>query len=220
MVDIGVKLKDRELIIPFLDDIKVIIITHRHFDHIQLPLMKWLIKEFPNITYMYLQDVKDMLNERLIRRLNGETINIEVPKEIIIEPKKVYNLGFVKFQPISIYHDVPNIALYFKFEDGKSIFHATDTFNLDGIRIPSDTNLVAIEHHHITKHYQKVIAEKQENEEYSHEIGAINSHMSFEDAEEFLVRNNVEGAKVLRLHLSSDDFYKDIDIEYVFTKGE
>ena len=40
MVDIGIKKKDKDLIEPYLDDIKVIIITHRHSDHLQLPLMK------------------------------------------------------------------------------------------------------------------------------------------------------------------------------------
>lgn len=220
MVDIGIKLKDKELIEPYMEDVKVIIITHRHSDHIQLPLMKWIIREYPNIMFMYLQDVREYLDEKLIRRSKGKKTPIEVPKETIIEPNKVYNLGIVKFQPISIYHDVPNIALYMRFKDNYKVFHATDTHTLKGITIPKDTDLVAVEHHHLTNHYDDLIAEKILNDEFSHEIGAKNVHMSFEDAVDFLTRNDLEGSKVVRLHISSDEFYEDIENEYIFTKGE
>lgn len=219
MVDIGIKLKDKKLIEPYMEDVKVIIITHRHSDHIQLPLMKWIIKEYPKVVFMYLQDVREYLDEKLTRKVNGESVQIEVPKEIIIEPKKVYNLGFVKYQPISVYHDVPNVSLYFKWEDGFSNYHATDTHNLDGIRIPKTTDLVALEQHHQEEHYDMVIDEKQANGEYSHEIGAKNSHMSFERATNFLETNNLVGATVVRLHLSSHEYYNDIEREYVY-KGE
>lgn len=220
MVDIGIKLKDKALIEPYLENIKVIIITHRHSDHLQLPLMKWLIRKHPNIVFMYLQDVREYLDEKLTRRENGESIQIEVPKEIIIEPKKVYNLGFVKYQPINVYHDVPNVCLYFKWKDDFSNFHATDTHNLKGIRIPSSTNLVAIEQHHIEEHYEMVIEEKKASGEYSHEIGARNSHMSFERATEFLETNKLYGATVVRLHLSSHEYYNDMEIEYVYGEKE
>ena len=217
MVDIGIKLKDRELIVPYLDNIKVIIITHRHSDHIQIPLMKWIIENYPEITFMYIEDVREYLDEKLVRKVKGETVQIEVPKEVIIEPNKIYNLGILKFQPINLYHDVPNIALYIHFKDGYKVFHATDTHTLEGISIPSNTDLIAIEHHHIEEHYEKLIEEKVMLGEYSHEIGAKNVHMSFEDAIEFLKRNNIEGSKVLRLHMSSDEFYENMEVEYNFT---
>ena len=220
MVDAGIKLKDKALIEPFLDDIQVIIITHRHSDHIQIPLMKWLIRNYPNIVFMYNQDVRDYLDEKLVRKSKGETIPIEVKREVIIDVGKVYNLGFVKFQPINLYHDVPNVALYFRFDDGYKVFHATDTHTLDGIRIPSNTDLVAIEHHHLTDHYDELIAEKVLNEEYSHEMGAKNVHLSFEDALEFLHRNKIEDATVLRLHMSSDEYYDDIEVEYNYRYEE
>ena len=216
MVDIGIKLKDRELIIPYLDNIKVIIITHRHSDHIQIPLMKWLIKEYPDITYMYIQDVRDYLDEKLVKKVKGETVQIEVPKEVIIEPLKVYNLGIMKFQPINVYHDVPNIALYAQFKDRYRLFHATDTHTLEGIKIPRDTDLIAVEHHHEIDHYDELIAEKALNDEFSHELGAKNVHMAFEVAEQFLIDNEIEDATVLRLHMSSDGYYDEIEVEYQY----
>ena len=220
MVDIGIKLKDKELITPYLDNIKVIIITHRHSDHIQIHLMKWIINNYPDIMFMYIQDVRDYLDEKLVRKVKGETVQIEVPKEMIIEPMKLYNLGFMKFQPIEVYHDVPNIALYMVFKGQHKIFHATDTHTLEGIRIPRDTSVIALEHHHKEEHYDELIAEKVLLGEFSHEIGAKNVHMSFEDAKQFLLDNQIENATVLRLHMSSDEYYEDIDIEYNFKYKE
>ena len=220
MVDIGIKKKDKALIEPYLDDIKVIIITHRHSDHLQLPLMKWLISEHSHITYMYLPDVKNFLDEKLGSKSKGEFIPIKVPKFVMMQPKKVYNLGLLKLQGIELYHDVPNIAIYMAFKDRYTIFHATDTHTLEGITIPSGTNLVALEHHHQKEHYEDLIYEKQCNDKYSHELQARNVHNSFENCEEFLERNQLYGATVLRLHLSSDKYYKDIPIEYVYKGGE
>lgn len=215
MVDIGIKAKDKELIIPFLDSVKVIIITHRHSDHIQIPMMKWLVEEYPNIMFMFNQDVKYFLDEKLVKKVKGESVQIEIPRFMIIEPLKIYNLGIMKFQAINLYHDVPNIALVMTFEDGYKIFHATDTHTLEGITISSDTDLVAIEHHHEEEHYANLIAEKVMNDKYSHEMGADNVHMSFETAKEFLDRNKLFGSTVLRLHMSSDEYYKDYDIEVI-----
>ena len=216
MVDIGIKKKDKDLIEPYLDDIKVIIITHRHSDHLQLPLMKWLISEYSHITYMYLPDVKNFLDEKLGSKSKGEFIPIKVPKFAMIQPKKIYNLGIVRVQFMELYHDVPNVGMYFTWKDGFTHFHGIDTHTLEGIKIPKNTKLVAIEHHHEEEHYRELISEKEENGTYSHEMQAQNVHMSFEDAEKFLERNELYGATVLRLHLSSDDYYKDIPIEYIY----
>lgn len=221
MIDIGIKKKDRELLIPFLDDIKVIIITHRHTDHIQIPMMKWIIEEYPDITFMYIEDVRYFLDEKLIRKQKGETIPIEVPKEHILELNKLYNLGFVKFKTVGIEHDVPNIGLYMAFKNGDRLFYATDTHDLNNVRIPSKTNYIMIEHHHLDWHYDQIIEEKMndESEPYIHELQAKNVHQSFEQANDFLLANKIKAATVYRMHMSSDEYYRDMDLIYEF-KGE
>lgn len=218
MVDIGIKLKDRELIIPYLDSIKLIVITHRHSDHLQLPLLKWIIENYPNIRIVYGTDVEDYLSYKLVKKLKGETVPILLPKFTIVNSEKAYDFGLFKIRFLDLYHDVPNFGLYIQFKDDYKVFHATDTYTLEGISIPQDTDLIAIEHHHIEEHYKNLIEEKQMNGEYSHEYGAKNAHHSFEQCKYFLDRNNLNNVEVLRLHISSDEYYKDFELSYIYER--
>lgn len=219
MIDLGIKLKDKELITPFLDSLKIILLTHEHSDHIQMPLLKWIIENYPNIMIAYPEYMQDFMNEHLVKynRSTKEYEQIEIPKFKVIEIGKNYNFGLFKLTTVNLYHDVDNCAYYIRFiEDDYSVFHATDTYTLDNIKIPHTTSLIAIEHHHKTKHYNKVIEEKISEGKHSHEIGARNVHLSFEDAEEFLKRNKLYGSEVLRLHVSSHEYYKDIELSYIY----
>lgn len=226
MVDLGVKLKDRELITPYLDTVKIILLTHEHtIDHLQFPLLKWIVKNYPNIMIAYPDYLDEFILENMVEynRKTKEYDPIIIKKKKVLDIRTKYNFGLFKLNILSLYHDVPNVGYYFTFADGYKIFHATDTHTLEGITIPSTTNLIGTEHHHIEEHYNKLIDDlKQEriddpdNSKFIHEIGARNSHLSWEQNTEFLIRNKIENATVLRLHPSSNEYYKDIELEYTF----
>lgn len=226
MIDLGIKLKDFHLIEPFIDKVKIIIISHRHTDHIQLPLMKKILRDYSHIMFVYGQFVRDWLDEKLVSKVKGEVVPIKVPNEFIVSPAKYFRASKsgILIIPIALYHDVPNYGFYMKFTDDKTtkgyydIFHATDTYKLDGIKIPNDIDLVAIEHHHSQEHYDGVIEKKIAAEEFSHEIGANNSHFSFDKATEFLKDMNIDMCEVLRLHMSTDEFYSKFPLSYTFIK--
>lgn len=221
MLDIGIKLKDKNLIEPFMKDIKAIFVTHRHSDHIQLPLMKWILKEYPKIHWFYNEDVKEYLDEKLVRKVKGEVIPFERPNEHIIVENIWYNIGILKFMPLEMLHDVPNHGFYIRFKDDYKVFVGYDTSSMEHIKIPPITDLIIIEHHHEEEHYDKLISEKVLEGEYSHEIGARETHHSFEQAKSFLDRNKIVWAKVVKAHISTDEYYSDVEKEYIYSyQGE
>lgn len=224
MVDLGIKKKDFNLLKPFIDKVKIILITHRHVDHLELPMMKHILKEYPHIRFAYGRFVKEWLDEKLVYRKKGETHKFDILKETILVDNQTYNFGLFKLMPIKLYHDVPNYGFYLNFIDENAakgyydLFHGTDSYTFKGIGLPTDIDLVALEHHHLQDHYDEVIERKIDEEVYSHEIGANNSHHSFDDALIFLEESGINKCDVLRLHISTDDFYKGFPIHYVYER--
>ena len=113
---------------------------------------------------------------------------------------QMYNYGSFSVSPIKLYHDVPNCG-YRIFKDGKKILHATDTAHLDGITAVG-YDLYAIEHNYNEDTVFYSIAKKQSRGEYAHQVGSINSHLSEQQARDFIFKNKADYSQVLRLHES------------------
>ena len=97
-----------------------------------------------------------------------------------------------------MYHDVENCG-YRIFSYGKKIFHATDTAHLQGIEAKG-YDLYAIEHNYCEEEIEEIIRKKKALGQYSYEIGAINSHLSEQQARDFIYKNKVGNCQILRLH--------------------
>jgi len=184
-VDMGVLFKD---IYPYLKDIKYVLLTHRHTDHLHKPTVKRVAKEFPEIKWYCGDHLQFIL----------EDCGIE---PIVIELGKVYRIGDCKVNPVGLYHDVPNFGYRFYFDDGYKIIHATDTFTLDGI-VAKEFDLYALEYNHDELIIEKEIEEKLEKGEYCYEIGARNSHLSFQKCIDYFNKMKGDNSVLLKLHLS------------------
>ncbi len=119
----------------------------------------------------------------------------------ILEAGKVYDYGQFKISPIVLYHDVQNFG-YRIFKDDKKIIHCTDTSHLEGITA-KDYDLYAIESNHDIDSVKDRIDYKKKTGQFCYEIGAINSHLSEQQARDFIFNNRGENSQVLRLHESS-----------------
>lgn len=114
MVDCGVPFKK---IKDVLYDIDVLLITHRHSDHISLSTYKHIRKDFPNITVITNEDVSDLLEGDV-----DEIINIREPVEAF---------GY-EFHAFNCVHDVMAYGYYWRWENEETgetadIIYATDT---------------------------------------------------------------------------------------------
>lgn len=186
LVDVGISFSRIE---PYLKDIQLILLTHQHSDHFKLNVIKRIQEERPSIRFGCGEFLADKLQG--IRNLD------------IYESGKMYNYGSFKISPITLYHDVPNIG-YRIFKDGKKLIHATDTYTLEGISA-KDYDIYALECNYDEEQVYDIIREKQYRGEYAHQKGSINSHLSKQQAQKFILSNTSrQDIQFLMLHQSSE----------------
>ena len=184
LVDIGVSFA---LIKPFLYDIQIVLLTHEHKDHINIETLKRLQFERPTL--------RIGCGEFMLKYLDGLK-NID-----ILEACNKYDYSNFVVIPVKLYHDAPNFGYRILKEDYK-IIHATDTAHLNGIEA-KNYNLYALEHNYDEETIDDIIESKKENGQYSYEKAAINSHLSEQQAKDFIYKNKGENYKILRLHEST-----------------
>jgi len=168
----------------------VIILTHEHKDHVNITTLKKLSKERPTLRFGCC--------EWMVEHIKGHVKNIDVYKI-----GDVYNYGSFSISPIKLYHDVPNCG-YRIFKNDSKILHATDTSHLEGITA-KDYDLYAIEHNYDEEKIAENIREKEGKGLFCYEKRAMNSHLSEQQAREFIYKNKKESSEVLRLHQSDNN---------------
>lgn len=187
MVDSGVsyaKVKD------FEKDLQIILLTHEHKDHFNIKTIKKLQENRPTLRIGCGEWMLPLLSE--LRNVD------------VYEVGKRYDYSAFQLSIIKLYHDVPNCG-YRIFKDETKIFHATDTAHLQGISA-KDYDLYAVEHNYDEEKAKEAIEIAEEKGEFCHAKGSIETHLSFQQAWEFVNKNRKESSEVLRLH-KSQRFY-------------
>lgn len=186
LVDVGISFSRIE---PYLKDIQIVLLTHQHSDHFKLNVIKRIQEERHSIRFGCGEFLADKLQG--IRNLD------------IYESGKMYDYGVFKISPIILYHDVPNFG-YRIFKDGKKLIHATDTYTLEGISA-RDYDIYALECNYDEERVYDIIREKEDRGEYAHQKGSINSHLSKQQAQKFILSNTSrQDIQFLMLHQSSE----------------
>jgi phosphoribosyl 1,2-cyclic phosphodiesterase len=181
VIDIGVPYS---LIKSYVKDIQLVLLTHSHLDHFNITTIKKLAFERPTLRFGCGEWMKPLLEG--IKNVD------------IYEVGKVYNYGSFSISTVKLYHDVPNFG-YRIFKDNTKIIHCTDTSTLEGITA-KNYDLYAIESNYDEDTIFDEILYKQSKGEYSYQIGSINSHLSEQQARDFIFKNRGENSQVIRLH--------------------
>lgn len=187
LVDIGTpysKLK------KYLDDVKLILLTHRHFDHLNTTTLRKIIVNH--------KDIRFGVPHYLVHEFEEKEISKD--RYQVYEVGELYNYGTYKIAPIKLYHDVPNVGYRIIRNDGYKHIHITDTYTVQGI-IAKDYDSAAIECNFEKYRALELINEADESGDYSHIRGSINSHLSVQDANKFIDSNNIK--RTIPLHISS-----------------
>jgi hypothetical protein len=119
----------------------------------------------------------------------------------VYEFGKIYDYAHFKISMGMCYHDVPN-AFYRIFKGDHKIFRATDTNHLDKVEA-KNYDLYCIEHSYDEDTIFEKIKHKEYFGEYAYEKAAINSHLSEQQARNFIFKNAGKNYEVLRLHETS-----------------
>jgi phosphoribosyl 1,2-cyclic phosphodiesterase len=173
------------------NSLQIVLLTHCHGDHLNLTTIQKLAFERPTLRFA----CGEFLTEFLEGIVNAKNIDI-------MEAGKIYDYGQFKVSPVYLYHDVPNFG-YRIFKDDTKIIHATDTAHLEGITA-KDYSLYAIEANYNEDTIFESIERKKARGEFAYQEGSINSHLSEQQARDFIFKNRGAHSKVLRLHESSN----------------
>lgn len=182
-VDMGVPYN---VIDPYKNYLQIVLLSHIHGDHFNLSTIQKLAFERPSL--------RVGCCEWMVEHLYGIK-NVDV-----YEFGKWYNYGSFKIATGKLYHDVPN-CFYRIEKKGYKIFRATDTAHLSGITA-KDYDLYAIEHNYNEEIIDKSIESKVMKGEYAYQKGSSNSHLSEQQARDFIYNNRKESSQVIRLHES------------------
>lgn len=182
-VDMGVPYS---LIKSHQSSLQIVLLTHIHGDHFNLSTIKKLAFERPALRFA--------CGEFLSNHLEGIK-NVDV-----LEAGILYDYNHFKISPITLYHDVPNFG-YRIFKGDHKTIHVTDTGHLDKIEA-KNYDLYAVESNYNEDTVFETIKNKQSKGEFAHQIGSIKTHLSEQQAREFIFKNRGEHSKVLRLHES------------------
>ena len=195
MVDCGVSFKALNEVYK---DLKIVLLTHEHHDHIKRATIKKLAKERPTLRWACCEWLIPILLECDVSERNID----------VLEIGKIYDYKAFKVSPIKLYHDVPNCGFRLYFGDER-VFYATDTEHLDGI-VAKDYDYYFIEANYVTSELEERIRRKAETGEYSYETNAAKRHLSKEQADAFLLENAGEHSRYEYLHMHIDKEKKDV----------
>ena len=158
--------------------VKIVLLTHVHSDHFRISTVKRLSSERPGLRWF---GGKHMIEKLLSTGVTAKRIDI-------CEPRIDYLIGDYKITPIPLIHDVDNFGWIIE-KDGQRAIYATDTATMGHLDDLGMFDLILIEGNHGEDELQERIAEKELSGEYGHEKRTQVSHLSIEQANEFIVKH-------------------------------
>lgn len=186
LVDIGVpfsRIKD------VYKNVQLLTWSHKHSDHINKETVKRLVFERPSLRIAICEHEYE-------RAVESGCKNIDVLKNGVW-----YDYGEFQIATFKTYHDCPSNGWRFKYKDFK-VFFVTDSFTLEGITAPNYTHYLCESNYDSETVWDK-INDRESRGEYAHQRGAINSHLSEQQANEFYFNNRAEHSRLIRLHGST-----------------
>lgn len=193
MIDCGVSYKRIKSI---LKNIKLIFISHIHQDHLNKKTIKQIAYNFPTIKFVV--GSTDIVNT-LVEHSNVNKKNIYA-----LPSNKWFDLGMLKVKLEQLEHDVPNHLIKFQIGAKKGVY-IVDTNSVKHIKA-KDYDLFLIEANYKKEILEKHKQEKNENDEYNHLYRVENTHLSFEEANDFLIENMKSDSQFEYIHQSSHNF--------------
>lgn len=190
LIDCGVAFKAVE---PFMNDLRLVLLTHIHGDHFNPSTIRNLSKNRPLLRFAACR--------WLIKPLVDAGVN---QRQIdVLDPGYSYEYGLCRVVPFSLMHDVPNCGYKLHFPGGKAIY-ATDTGNLNGITA-KDYDLYLIESNYKEAEIRERIERKKALNQFAYEYRVIKTHLSEEQCNEFIFSNIGPLGVYVHLHTHLED---------------
>lgn len=185
LIDCGVSLKA-------LSDVKkqinLVLLTHIHSDHFNKTTIRNLAAERPILRFACCEWLVPELLDCNVSERNIDCLKVG----------NIYDYGAFKISPIKLYHDVENCGYRIFIGDKKAIY-MTDTHTVEGISA-KDYDLYLIEANYEADEIQEKIRAKEESGQYVYEYRVLKTHLSKEQADEWLLQNMGDNSEYVYLH--------------------
>lgn len=192
LLDCGINYKK---IKSYLKNIKLIFISHSHRDHLLPATIKKISYNYPNIKYVV--GSSDLIDKLLECGVQSKNIYGLVSSSW-------YDLGLVKIKLEEVVHDVPNHLCKFEIKNKKGIY-IVDAGNVDNI-VAKDYDLYLIEANYMEEVLETNKQELDEKNEYDYMYRVENVHLSYEQANNFLINNMSKESTFEYIHKSKKNF--------------
>ena len=185
-IDMGVSYKKIKSCVKKL---KIVLLTHIHSDHFNKSCIKQLAFNKPTLKFICRGWLLD------------ELINLGINKKniFVLDNLKEYDLGLFTIKPIDTYHDVPNTSYLINLKPIR-IYYATDTSRLDYLDCLRGLDYYFVERNYSEEELKQRIEEKELNSEYVYEYRVLNSHMSEEETNKFLMEMMSDNSRYIYCH--------------------
>ena len=194
MLDCGVaytKLK------PYLKNVKLIFISHIHKDHLLPTTIQKIAYNKPTMKFV-------TGSKQVVRKLDELGVNRD--NIIYLYNYSWFDLGIIKLKVEPMHHDTENCGLHFK-RNGKKGLYVVDTGNIDNVNA-KNYDLYLIE-----ANYKEEVLERHKKECTQEELVYLNRvpqvHLSWEQANTFLIENMGKNSEFQYIHESTYNFEGD-----------
>lgn len=118
---------------------------------------------------------------------------------------KEYDFGAFNLKPIETYHDVRNMSYKIDFKP-VTVYYATDTKKLDYLDCLKGLNYYFVENNYSKKEIETRIQEKKEKGEYIYEYRVLDTHMSAEEINSFLIEMMTGNSQFVYCHQHKSNY--------------
>lgn len=184
----------------YLKNIKLIFITHCHQDHFNKTTVKKISYENPTIKYIV--GSEDLVNELV-------ELNVLKKNIYLLESEKRYDLGLFNCMLEPVTHDKPNHCIHLNINNN-NILYVVDTQNVDNIKA-KNYDMYLIEANYKEEILKKHIEECTNDDELYYLNRVSHTHLSYEQATNFLIENMGDNSKYIFVHKSNRNFGDDND---------
>lgn len=191
LIDCGVPYKKLE---PYVKGLKLVLLTHRHLDHFKPSTVRRLHQERPTLRFGCCEWMVEPLLETGVDKRSIH----------VYKPDFTYFYSYSQDAPpfsvraVLLTHDVPNCG-YRVCDRKERLFYATDTGTLDGIEAKG-YDYYFVESNHTQADIEARAAEKLAKGEFAYEMRAASTHLSYEQAMDWLYKNMGPTSRYVLLH--------------------
>lgn len=172
--------------------IGLVLLTHRHSDHFKIPTIKKLAQDHPMVRFA----CPGYLAEDLVKECKVQTKRVD-----IIEEGETYDYGLASIRSFPLEHDVPNVGWIIEI-NSESVLYMTDTGTTDHL---TGSEFNGLDYYFIEANYdeqelEERMRKKFEAGEFAYESRVKRTHLSRQQADEFVSFYARDDSKVINLH--------------------